>query len=176
MADNDVPNVAKPAIYDPQNDPEGAKKADEFLAKKAAENKPAEIVTAWQDPAPEEVPLISIDDFSKVRLKTAQIISAALHPKADRLLVLQLQVGDKSKQIVAGIRQDYPLESLAGRTIIIVDNLKPTSLRGQESNGMLLAVRTPTGLRLLTVDGPTAKEQPAPAIAVQGVASGLAVG
>lgn len=112
----------------------------------------------------EETPLITLDDFGKVKLRTAKVVSADIHPKADKLLILQVQVGDKTKQIVAGIRQHYAIDvgsatdsklCIVGRTIIIVDNLKPATLRGQESNGMLLAVRTPDGgLRLLTTDGP----------------------
>ena len=153
------PNAPRAAIYDPTNDPVGAKMADDCLAAKAK----AEL--------PSETPLITLDDFYKAKMKTAEVISAEPHPKADRLLVLQIRVGDKTKQIVAGIRQHYgthqgppltieghpeikPLPSIVGKTIIIVDNLAPAKLRGIESNGMLLAVKTKDGdLRLLTVDG-----------------------
>ena len=129
------------------------------------EAKPAE-----QSPILPESQLISIEDFGKVKLVTAHVVGAANHPKADRLLVLQVKVGEKTKQIVAGVRQYYSavppegdgLPCIVGKTIIIVDNLQPTKLRGEDSNGMLLAVRTPLGLRLLTTDGP--------------VDSGLAVG
>jgi methionyl-tRNA synthetase len=106
-------------------------------------------------PAPEGVALISIDDFFKTKLVTAEVVQAEPHPKADRLLVLQLKVGDKTKQIVSGIRQFYTPEQMIGKTIILVDNLQPTKLRGVDSFGMLLAVRTPEGqLRLVTTDGP----------------------
>lgn len=110
---------------------------------------------AAQAPAPEGVALISIDDFFKTKLATAEVVSAEPHPKADRLLVLQLKVGDRTKQIVSGIRQFYTPEQMVGKTIILVDNLQPTKLRGVDSFGMLLAVRTPDGgLRLVTTDGP----------------------
>jgi len=106
-------------------------------------------------PVPEGVALITIDDFFKTKLVTAEVIQADAHPKADRLLVLQLKVGDKTKQIVSGIRQFYTPEQMVGKTIILVDNLQPTKLRGVDSFGMLLAVRTPEGqLRLVTTDGP----------------------
>lgn len=114
--------------------------------------------------------LCAFADFEKVKMVTAEVVSAEFHPKADRLLVLQLKVGNKTKQIVAGIRDHYaprptgglaPDEkpedhkpSILGKTIIIVDNLEPRQMRGVDSNGMLLAVRTTHGLRLLTTDGP----------------------
>ena len=70
-------------------------------------------------------------------------------------MILQIKTGTQTKQIVAGIRQFYSPEQLVGRTIIVVDNLQPAKLRGEDSNGMLLAVRLPEGgLRLLAVDGP----------------------
>jgi methionyl-tRNA synthetase len=109
-------------------------------------------------PAPAAAPgvaWLSFADFQKVHLRTAQVIEALPHPKADRLTILRIQVGEKTKQIVAGIRQYYTPEQLAGRTIIVVDNLEPAKLRGETSDGMLLAVRLPDGgLRLLTTDGP----------------------
>jgi len=106
---------------------------------------------------PTDTGLITIDEFFKAKMVTATIMSAEPHPKADRLMVLQVQIGDSAayKQIVAGIRQHYTAEQLVGKTIIVVNNLVPTKLRGVDSNGMLLAVRTPDGgLRLLTTDGP----------------------
>lgn len=111
---------------------------------------------APQPPAvPEGVALISIDDFGKVKLATAEVVAADPHPKADRLLILQLKVGEKTKRIVSGIREFYTPEQMIGKTIVIVDNLQPAKLRGEVSEGMLLAVRLPEGgLRLLTTDGP----------------------
>ena len=105
-------------------------------------------------PAVPEPALISIDDFHKVKLVTGEVLSAVAHPKADRLLVLQVKIGDRTKQIVSGIRQYYPPEQLIGKTIVVVDNLQPAKLRGEDSFGMLLAVSLPEGgLRLLTTDG-----------------------
>ena len=107
--------------------------------------------------APEGVALIGIDDFFKVKLVTGEVVSATTHPKADRLLILQVKVGEKTKQIVSGIRQFYSAEQMLGKTIIVVDNLQPAKLRGEESHGMLLAVSLPEGgLRLVTTDGPAA--------------------
>ncbi|MBI3828758.1 MAG: hypothetical protein HY291_04535 [Planctomycetes bacterium] len=106
-------------------------------------------------PAPVGVALIGIDDFAKVKLATAEVVAAEPHPKADRLLILNLKVGEKTKRIVSGIREFYSPEQMVGRTVIVVDNLQPAKLRGEVSEGMLLAVRLPEGgLRLLTTDGP----------------------
>ncbi|MGD0091523.1 MAG: hypothetical protein ABSE73_16510 [Planctomycetota bacterium] len=99
--------------------------------------------------------VLSFSDFQKVKLLTAEIVSAVAHPKADKLVIMQIKVGERTKQIVAGIREFYAPEQLAGKTIIIVDNLQPRKLRGEESCGMLLAVSLPGGgLRLLTTDAP----------------------
>ncbi len=106
-------------------------------------------------PVPAGVALISIDDFFKTKLVTGEVISATAHPKADRLLILQVKIGERTKQIVSGIRQFYAPEQMVGKTIVVVDNLQPTKLRGEDSFGMLLAVRLPEGgLRLITTDGP----------------------
>ena len=116
---------------------------------------PAPPASPAGEAAPVPVALCTFDDFKKIHLRTAQILEATPHPKADRLMILKIQVGEKSKQIVAGIRQFYAPEQLVGRTIIVVNNLEPAKLRGETSEGMLLAVRLPDGgLRLLTTDGP----------------------
>lgn len=117
---------------------------------------PAAPAAAPAAPA-EGVALIGIDDFFKTKLVTGEVLSAANHPKADRLLILQVKVGDRTKQIVSGIRLFYSAEQMVGKTIIVVDNLMPVKLRGEDSQGMLLAVSLPEGgLRLVTTDGPAA--------------------
>lgn len=82
---------------------------------------------------------IKIEDFGKLDLRVATVLDVAPHPNADRLYVLQLQVGAERKQIVAGVRKFYGVDELRGRKIVIVNNLEPTVIRGVESNGMLLA-------------------------------------
>src|SRR5690606_32421721 len=82
---------------------------------------------------------IPIDHFAKVQLRTAKILEARPHPNADKLMLLKIDVGDQQKQIVAGIRAHYTPEELIGRLIIVVNNLEPAMLRGEESEGMLLA-------------------------------------
>jgi methionyl-tRNA synthetase len=82
---------------------------------------------------------ITIDDFAKVELRVAQVVSAERVPGADKLLKLMVDVGTETRQILAGIAKAYSPESLVGRKIVIVANLLPRKMRGLESNGMLLA-------------------------------------
>ena len=100
---------------------------------------------------------IAIEDFAKVDLRVAQVLSAEKVPKADKLLKLEVQVGDEKRIIVAGIALHYQPEELVGKSIIIVANLKPAKLRGITSQGMLLAASDAEGLAVLTVDRPVTK-------------------
>jgi len=85
-------------------------------------------------------PEITFDDFAKIDLRVAKITQAEPHPNADRLLKLQLDDGSGTpRQICAGVKSHYNAEDLIGKSIIIVANLAPRSLRGEESRGMLLA-------------------------------------
>lgn len=85
-------------------------------------------------------PTISFDEFAKVDLRVARIVKAENHPSADKLLKLQLDDGSgTTRQICAGIRGYYEPDTLVGRLIIIVANLAPRTIRGEESRGMLLA-------------------------------------
>ena len=93
----------------------------------------------------EEEEEITIDDFSKVKLKVAEVIACEEHPKADKLLVLTLKVGDEERQVVSGIKQWYAPEDLIGKKVIVVANLKPVKLRGVESRGMVLAAQDADG-------------------------------
>jgi methionyl-tRNA synthetase len=83
--------------------------------------------------------MITIDQFRNVDLKIATIKSAEPHPNADKLMVLQIDLGGEERQILAGIRNHYTPEELIGRQIVVVANLEPAKLRGLESQGMLLA-------------------------------------
>ena len=97
-------------------------------------------------PTPATPPTITYDDFAKIDLRVATVRECQLHPNADKLLVLQIDVGGERRQICAGIRQSYQPEQLIGKQIIIVANLEPRPLRGQISQGMLLAATdTATG-------------------------------
>ncbi len=84
---------------------------------------------------------ISFEDFNKMVLMTAEIVSVENHPKADKLYIMQIKMGDDTRQIVAGLRPFRPeKDSLVGKKIVVVTNLEPAKIRGVESNGMLLAV------------------------------------
>ncbi len=83
--------------------------------------------------------MISIEDFRKVELKIATVKAAEPHPNADRLMVLQVDLGSEQRQICAGIRNQYAPEDLVGKQVVVVANLETAKLRGLESQGMLLA-------------------------------------
>ena len=82
---------------------------------------------------------IGIEDFQKVRLRTAKILVAERVPKSNKLMRLEVDLGDERRQIVAGIAAQYEPEALVGRNVVVVANLKPAKLMGVESNGMVLA-------------------------------------
>lgn len=93
---------------------------------------------------------ITIDDFDKIELKVAEVLSAEKHPNADKLLVLQLKVGEETRQVVSGIRKYYSPEDLVGKKVVLVSNLKPVKLRGVESYGMVLAAEKDGVLTLVS--------------------------
>jgi len=94
--------------------------------------------------------MISIDDFRKVELKIATVKAAEPHPNADRLLVLKVDLGGEERQICAGIRNYYAPEDLLGKQIVVVANLETATLRGMESQGMLLAASDDGRVIILT--------------------------
>ncbi len=83
--------------------------------------------------------MLSFEDFKNVDLRVASILDVQEHPNADKLYILRIDVGDEEKQIVAGVRAKYAKEELIGKKIVIVNNLEPVELRGERSEGMLLA-------------------------------------
>ena len=95
---------------------------------------------------------ISFDDFKKVELKVAKILDAQEIPGADRIWKLSIDIGAEKKEIVAGIKLFYSREALIGRSVVVVNNLVPSVIRGVESQGMLLAAKDGTTLSLLTID------------------------
>ena len=90
-------------------------------------------------PPPVEPPRIGIDDFMKVELRVAKVLTAERVPKSNKLLKLHVDVGTEQRTLVAGIAEAYEPEAIVGRTVVIVFNLKPAKLMGIESNGMVLA-------------------------------------
>ncbi len=95
---------------------------------------------APEKPTKDNTPKVSYDDFSKLDLKIGKILSVKNHPNADKLFVLEVDLGNNDKRtIVAGLRKHYQPEHLQGKKAVFITNLAPATLRGVESNGMLLA-------------------------------------
>jgi methionyl-tRNA synthetase len=112
-----------------------------------------EIPAAPKRQAEQSVTLIEIQDFSKVQLRVAKVLTAEAVANTDKLLRLRIEIGGEERQIIAGIAQHYKPEVLVGKLIVVVANLKPAKLRGELSEGMLLAAKADGKLVLLTVDG-----------------------
>ncbi len=113
---------------------------------------------AMQKPKPlaatPELAAVEYEDFQKLDLRLGVVLAAEPHPKADKLLRLEVDLGEATpRQIIAGLREFFSPEELMGRRVVVVANLKPRKLRGLESHGMVLAVRTEQGMRLLTSSG-----------------------
>ena len=117
-----------------------AKKAEKAAKKAAKEEAPAGVA-------------IGIEDFAKVELKTAKVVACEPVKKSDKLLCLQVEIGEEKRQIVSGIAEYYKPEELVGKTVVVVANLKPAKLRGVESQGMILAADAPEGVKVVFVDG-----------------------
>ncbi len=114
-------------------------------------------------PAPSTKPTIQYDDFAKIDLRVATVLAAEPHPNADRLLKLQVDLGELGqRQICAGIRAYVSPEEMVGRQIIVVANLEPRKIRGEVSNGMLLAASAKSGEEITDVIVLT-PSKPAPA-------------
>ena len=85
--------------------------------------------------------MASIDDFTKLDLRIADVIGVRDHPDADKLIILDIDLGGERRQIVAGLKRHYGSDELVGKKVVVVANLDPVSLRGEESQGMLLAAQ-----------------------------------
>ncbi|MDD5292144.1 MAG: methionine--tRNA ligase subunit beta [Candidatus Omnitrophica bacterium] len=96
--------------------------------------------------------MVTIGDFKNFEIKVATIKEVQDHPNADRLYVLKVDIGDKEKQLVAGIKPSYTKESLVGRQVVVIDNLEPAVIRGVESQGMLLAAHDEAGIVILSLE------------------------
>jgi methionyl-tRNA synthetase len=133
-----------------------AKKKLEELSSKTEEKKEMENIKQEQNEIEEkekkkdEKDEITIDDFGKLDLRLAEITSCEKHPDADRLLVLQLKVGEEKRQVVSGIAKWYAPEDLVGKKVVMVYNLAPVELRGVLSQGMVLAATKGKKLTLVS--------------------------
>ena len=99
--------------------------------------------------------VIQYDDFAKLDLRVGKITAVAEHSNADKLLVLQVDIGGEQRQLCAGLRGHYEPEALVGKSIVVVANLAPRKMRGEISQGMLLAATSADESRIivLTPDG-----------------------
>lgn len=93
--------------------------------------------------------MVTIEDFRKLELKVAKIKEVQDHPNADKLYVIIIDLGDKTKQVVAGIKSFYKKEDLLGKQVVVVDNLEPAVLRGVESQAMILAAQDEKGIFII---------------------------
>ena len=110
--------------------------AGDTVAERYTQEKPMSDESATIPSKPE----ITFDEFAKIDLRVATVVSAELHPNADKLLRLQLDDGSGTpRQICAGVKAYYSPDELVGRQIIIAANLAPRTIRGEESRGMMLA-------------------------------------
>jgi methionyl-tRNA synthetase len=97
-------------------------------------------------------PIINYDDFAKLDLRVATVLECKPHANADKLLVLQIELaGGERRQICAGLRAFYPPEQLVGKQIVVVANLAPRQMRGETSQGMLLAATDPATGKVIVV-------------------------
>ncbi len=138
--------IQKTAALFPRVERPGVEQASRPAQKKGPAGKPAP-----HKERPEGV--ITYDDVMNVQLRTAKVLEAEKVEGADKLLKLQVEVGDETRQLIAGIAQHYRADQVLGKTVVIVANLKPAKIRGIESQGMLLAASHGNQLRLVTLDG-----------------------
>ncbi|HPJ23218.1 MAG TPA: methionine--tRNA ligase subunit beta, partial [Clostridia bacterium] len=105
-----------------------------------------------EKPSEPEADYIIMEDFAKVKLRTAKIIGVEKVAGTDKLLKLKLELGTETRQIVSGIATDYDADSLIGKSVVIIANLMPIKLRGELSEGMILAAEDENGLSIITTD------------------------
>jgi len=98
--------------------------------------------------------MVSFEEFKKLDIRIAKVLAVEDHPDADKLFVLKIDTGGRQKQVVAGIKKFYKKEELAGKQIVVIDNLEPVNLRGQLSEGMLLAAQGDDTISVLIPDKP----------------------
>ena len=139
--------VAKPEPIFPRIEEQPAVQAAGQPAETAA-------VPAPQVAAEPGMPEITIDEFAKVDLRVAKVLAAEKVKKADKLLLLTVDLGTEQRTIISGIAKHYEPEQLVGQNVVMVVNLKPAKIRGIESRGMVLAASCDEKLQLVTADMP----------------------
>lgn len=124
-----------------------------YIKGKMQGSAPAKEETKEEEPQEvDRLPEITIDQFMDVELRVAEVIEAEPVKKADRLLKLQLDLGFEKRQVVSGIAKHYTPEELVGKKLVCVTNLKPVKLRGELSQGMILAGEADGVLKVVSID------------------------
>lgn len=100
---------------------------------------------------------ITIEDFDKVELTVGEIIEAVKHPKADKLLIFKVKLGDEVRQIISGVAECFKPDEMIGKRVIVVSNLAPVTLIGEKSNGMILFAGENGDYKLVTTDADSGK-------------------
>jgi len=96
--------------------------------------------------------VVTLEDFKKLNLRVGRIVDVQDHPNADKLYIVTVDLGETKKKVVAGIRLYYSRETLQGKFCILIDNLETATIRGVESEGMLLAAKDGQTLSIVTLD------------------------
>lgn len=92
---------------------------------------------------------VKFEDFKKLDIRIAKILKVEEHPNADKLYLITVSTGEAEKTVVAGIRPYYKKEELEGKSVVIINNLEPATIRGVISNGMILATKDGESLAVL---------------------------
>lgn len=96
--------------------------------------------------------MISFEEFKKLSIKIAKIKEVKEHPNADKLYVIKVDIGGEEREVVAGIKKAYKPEELEGKLVVVVDNLEPATIRGVESQGMILAAQDSENMAVICPD------------------------
>ncbi len=100
--------------------------------------------------------MVTFDEFKNMEIVIAEILKVKEHPNADKLYILDVSIGDEEKKVIAGIKTNYSKEELKGKKVVLLNNLEPANIRGEESNGMILAAQDSDSgkISVLTIDKP----------------------
>jgi len=154
VLDRQKPAGSVPGTLDSSSTTSAANASDATKASSAANAADAKKAADASDAKPtDNKPEITIDDFSKIDLRMARVLSCERVPKSDKLLCVKLDDGMGGRQILSGIAQYYKPEDLVGKQVVFIANLAPRKMRGMDSEGMLLCADSPDGYRIITADG-----------------------
>ena len=135
------------------------RKGDAIFPRLDIEKELAELEALKPSPAETEEklelkPEIEFDDFDKIDMRVGTILEAAKHKDAKKLLVFKVKLGTETRQIVSGVAEHYKPEEMVGKKVVVVANLKPRKIRGEESNGMIIFADGDKKLELVTTEAP----------------------